>query len=341
MAPEVSCELASRWLSRAIDQEISHEEERALEQHLDMCPHCRGQRDSLFSETDRLERDLAGISDEIDQLLRNRMGDDVRAFAVDQIEPSISSGSRRRYRSSVAVFVAMLITIGFFLFWQEPPAARATVDFEWGPRGFESTVSGVMKSYEGSGVRTLGTDEMIRLPEGSEGWLQFPEGSLSRIGEFGRFQLRELEDEIEIELISGRAAFDVGPRGETPFRVLTPYARIVAFDSRFGVVHEEGCTILTVERGEVSVSRRHKESTPLIVGPESRLELRRRGLTLDSGPIAAERPEQVVEEVVEDVSDTAVDSAEPTGEERRSSPIDDQPAPERDRRPLDMPPGDG
>ncbi len=337
MAPEVSCDLASRWLSRAIDQEISREEERALEQHLDACPHCRGQRDLLFLETDRLEQNLVGISDEIEQLLRNRMGDDARVFAVDQLEPSLSSGSRRRYRSSVAVFVAMLITIVFFIFWQEPPAARATVDFEWGPRGFESTVSGVLKRYEGSGVGTLGTDELIRLPEGSEGWIQFPDGSISRIGEFGRFQLRELADEIEIELISGRAAFDVGPRGETPFRVLTPYARIDAFDSRFGVVHEEGCTILTVERGEVSVSRRHKDSSPLIVGPESRLEMRRRGLTLDAGRSEEQRPETVVDEVPE----VKNEQEDPEGEERRSAPTEDEPSTDRDRRPLDMPPGGG
>lgn len=293
MTPEVSCELASRWLSRAIDEELSPEEERLLERHLDACPHCRTRREVLFTEAQLVERDLESVSAELDELLEGRLG----AAQISEAERAVPvvgarSGLRRGALLSAAVLLAL---VGLFVTRDRSLPVARTVSIEWGENGVEWTTGGRRRMLAGSGQGRLAVGDRIRLPAGSEAWFEFADGSYARIGARSVVGVLSLGSTTEIELLRGRAAFDVapqhsggddGPPGRTRegrFRVLTSQAVATVVGTRFGVIHEDGATEVSVEEGEVRVERRYVEDPPSFrIGPEGWIRVTRRGLFYDS-----------------------------------------------------------
>ena len=274
MTPEVSCELASRWLSRAIDEEISSREESLLEGHLDTCPDCRKARDRLFEDVALIESQFAGITSELDELL----GSDLAARAVDAPTPQPERQLPARWSFALAASTLFGVLLLVVLGRGEAPTSTVAVDYG----------AGIIRSIEGgeqhlaeAGSLEWQVGETLRLPSGSEAWFTFDDGSIARGGETSRWTLSEATgDEIEVELLAGRAAFRIVPR-EAPFRVLTPRAEITVLGTEFGVVHQQGRTIVTVTEGSVSVIRRNRRHEPYILEKDARLEINKRGILLD------------------------------------------------------------
>jgi len=333
MTREVPCELAERWLSRAIDEEISAEEEALLERHLDTCPRCRTERERLLMEVQRLESGFAGITAEIDDLLRGRLGADRIA---DQRPASRPAGSGLRLLGAVTALAAVIVAAALSLDRSPPPSGGPEVAIEWSAPGIFRIESGVPRLTEGAGRGALLAGARVRVPAGGDLWLELPGGDRARLGGDGELAIRELGRETEVELATGRAAFEVSPREGSTFAVLTPHARIEVVGTRFGVIHEEGRTEVSVEEGVVAVTRRYREGTPLRLGPGGWLELSWRGLVLDSGGWRDPEKEPDRPTAPSAGSGGGGTAAPP------QPPAGGTPPPERPKgRPLDVPPSPG
>jgi len=339
MTREVPCELAERWLSRAIDEEISAEEEALLERHLDTCPRCRSEREKLLMEVQRLESGFAGITAELDDLLRGRLGADRIAGARAPSRPP-ASGVRRV--GAVAALAAVIVAAALFLD-RSPPAAGPEVVAEWNAAGLIRIEGGVARLSEGAGSALLASGARVRVPVGGDLSIGFPAGDRARLGADGECALLALGERTEVELVTGRAAFEVEPRSGESFAVLTPHARIEVVGTRFGVIHEAGRTEVGVEEGVVSVTRRYRQGPPLRLGPGGWLQLSWRGMHLDSG--GWRDPEAEPAATPGSSPPPAGSSAvAPAGSERAPADGGDggggstEGAP---RRPLDVPPGGG
>jgi ferric-dicitrate binding protein FerR (iron transport regulator) len=280
MTREISCELAARWLSRAIDEEISVEDERLLESHLDTCPACRAERERLAAEIARLESGFAGISRELDDLLRGKLGPE----GIPE-----RSGASPRVPLAGALAALALLSV-FAAYWfvgrSEERGGRAIV--EWGSAGLERTSGGVPRWHEGAGRAELDAGDRIRLLAGGDASFELPGGSRARLGPDGVLALRAVGEETELELVAGRAAFEVQPG--SPFRVLTPLAMVEVTGTLFGVVHEGERTEVEVSEGEVTVRRRIGASPPIRLAPGQWVWLTRSGMRFDSGGPAAPAP---------------------------------------------------
>ncbi len=341
MTRAISCELADRWLSRAIDEEITSEEEQLLESHLDTCPRCREERDRLAVEIGRIDRGFAGISEELDALLRGRMGPE----QILDAEIRSSAAPRGRRLGALAAVVAMAL-VAALLFWTLPDgsATAPRVIVEWGDAGVEWTSDGVLRSFAGSGEQSLVAGDRLRLPAGGDARLTFPDGSIGRLGPQSQLAFRAIGSDDELELGIGRAAFDITPRDDAHFVVLTPLVRIEVVGTRFGVIHENGWTDVTVEEGEVVVSRRTREPALIHLGPGAGLKLSSQTMFYDSGGYILREGEP----------DARIDSGPPSSGPGTNAGGDAGPDPtgttppgstpldgdgER-KRPLDMPPGE-
>ena len=273
MTPEVSCDVAGRWLSRAIDEEITPEEERQLESHLDSCSRCRSDRERLFSEVELLESGWGGVSDEIEGILRERMGDDPIAFGEKHAPVVTPDAVRPR---SFALLAAAVVLVGLtFLLWVDQSGGDGPiVKVAWGPNGIEHSTGGRFTRFDGEGSMSIRRGSRLELPTKSEAWLTFADGSYSRFGEGSRLRIDALEGEVFLELESGRAAFQVEPREGAPFVVLTSLARIEVVGTRFGVVRESARTIVTVSEGEVLVHRRDNPTAqPFVLRKDAEIVL--------------------------------------------------------------------
>ena len=325
MTPEVSCELANRWLSRAIDEEISPREESLLEGHLDTCPDCRAARERLFDDVALIESSFAGITSELDELL----GQDLAARAVETPTTPVRVDRLVPARWTAALAASAVLALVLFVgFGTKNAAAPSRVAVDFGA-GVVRSIDGGEQHLAGEGTLDWQADETLRLPSGSEAWFSFEDGSIARGGEGSQWRLIESsEDRLELELLAGRAAFRIAKR-EAPFRVLTPHAEVTVLGTEFGVIHEQGRTIVTVSEGTVSVRRRYESHEPYILEKNGRLELTRRGVLLDVHSHLRERRRPQLEEEELKAEDPDADRSvaparveEETSTPKRSEPLD-------------------
>ena len=276
MTPELSCELASRWLSRAIDEEISSREEALLESHLDTCTRCREERERLFSEIDWIEQNWAGVSDEIGDLLRDRIGDDAAAVTVPP-EGSLDLGSSAegaapaftRHRGRILAWAAAIIIVaGGLHLGLDERAGRTTsvVSVEYAGAGLWIDGAGRREQLEGTGQVSLHASTRFEVPPGGDAYVHFEGGSRARVGAEGVLRITDLDDGSTVELTRGRATFQVAPRSaDHPFIVRTPLAEIRVVGTLFGVIHDGERTRVEVTEGTVEVRRRLGSDTTVSI----------------------------------------------------------------------------
>lgn len=254
---KLTCELASRWLSRSIDEELSPREESLLEQHLDGCPRCREERQRLFVDMDWIEENWTGVEEEVETLLRDRIGEGADPYSpLLPPTPEPRSGRARLLVSAAALALLLAGT----LHWRAggPEGASAPVALlEHSAPGVTIRTRDGETWRDGTGVVSVAEGERVSVPDGGDAYLSFADGSYARLGAGSVLRLRRLDGEVILELVEGRTAYEVAERAPgAPFVVRTPLAEVRVVGTRFGVVHAAERTRVSVAEGTVEVRRR-------------------------------------------------------------------------------------
>ena len=87
------------------------------------------------------------------------------------------------------------------------------------------------------------------------------DGSIVQMDVATRLEVRMSAERRQVELLSGRALFDVAHDASRPFSVTAEGARTTALGTRFQVQREHGRVLVTLAEGSVAVDDGHIEST--------------------------------------------------------------------------------
>lgn len=119
----VSCDEALELISAGVDGELTAEETRILEEHLDHCQACR----ALLEELRSIHEEMPGLNVPVPTGLAEGVMERVRAEKVVPMKPVRSARKRwRTWAASAAVFAVMLLGAGTLRHEAAPAANEAT-----------------------------------------------------------------------------------------------------------------------------------------------------------------------------------------------------------------------
>ena len=119
----VSCDEALELISAGVDGELTAEETRILEEHLDHCQACR----ALLEELRSIHEEMSGLNVPAPAGLAEGVMERVRAEKVVPMKPVRSARKRwRTWAASAAVFAVVLLGAGTLRHEAAPAANEAT-----------------------------------------------------------------------------------------------------------------------------------------------------------------------------------------------------------------------
>lgn len=119
----VSCDEALELISARVDGELTAEETRILEEHLDRCQACR----ALLEELRSIHEEMSGLNVPAPAGLTQGVMERVRAEKVVPMKPVRSARNRwRTWAASAAVFAVVLLGAGTLRHEAAPAANEAT-----------------------------------------------------------------------------------------------------------------------------------------------------------------------------------------------------------------------
>lgn len=211
---------AARWHARLNAADCTEQERAAFERWRDECP----AHAQAYAQAEKV---TAGV----DQLI--------------QVDTRLQALAQRAFESSASGVTA---TPRAALRWTIPAAlaaglALAAIAVHFSAQLLQPAVTSV--AYDTAVERRTITLE---------------DGSLVQMDVATRLEVRMSAERRQVELLAGRALFEVAHDADRPFSVTAEGARTTALGTRFQVQHEHGRVLVTLAQGSVAVDGGRTES---------------------------------------------------------------------------------
>lgn len=230
MVNKKECENIRHLISLELDGEINDQQNRILEDHLDLCSECRNWEVLLQSGLESIDTNFSEVSGELNELLQANLN--TLDLAPQEDHESAISGNRRADSSkAILAVVLMVVLLGGLL---------ATMDFEEGAYPVSANISGQVAFIQGTDIEKIETKESSSIKRAfrdgdqissQNGTAQLDDG-LGFSAEISTQTQVKLLAQRELNVIDGQVRFRLKPN-HGPLKVVTDEVDIFVTGTEF------------------------------------------------------------------------------------------------------------